>query len=74
MKHRMVSAREIVGKRIVAFAPNTTPGLSNTGGPAHNPRIILDDGSVLVFITEELRDGADYGTLILRVKRTETEK
>lgn len=67
---RMVAAREIVGRRIVAFRPNpSADGKIGMGGRAaivHYPEIELDDGSVLYFVTEEVDEGADYGTFIGR--------
>ena len=63
----MVSAREIVGKRIVAFRPGTSrqgQGASQT--TMHDPEIELEDGTVLVFGTEEHPDAAWYGIWIGR--------
>ena len=65
MSRRMVSARELVGRRIVAF----DPGLSHEahGGTAtHSPTITLDDGSELYFIAEEQDETGEYGTFIGR--------
>lgn len=62
---RMVSAREIVGKRIVAFDPG--PFDDGRGQTAHNPRIVLDDGSVL-FVTVKETDTGDYGVFMGRHK------
>lgn len=71
--HRMVSAREIVGKKIVRFDPGLAGISSNSGRPLHSePRIYLDDGSFLYFMTEEPGEEGDmYGTFIGRggVKR-----
>jgi hypothetical protein len=64
---RMVSAREIVGKRIVAFRPNSyLAGEGEMKTTMHEPSIVLDDGSVLFFMTEEHPDGADYGVYVGR--------
>lgn len=65
MERRCVSAREIVGKKIVRFEPRTFS--DQRGGTAHDPVIVLDDGSFLTFITEETETG-DYGVFILRHK------
>jgi len=72
MKYNMVSAREIVGKRITAFDPRPYRAGSETGKSRlimHDPIITLDDGSILVFHTEEHPDGGEYGAFIQRVKR-----
>jgi len=70
---RMVSAREIVGRTIVAFRPNASPDgqktLSGQCSVVHYPEIELDDGSVLYFVTEELESASDYGVFIGRQKR-----
>jgi len=65
MSARMVAAREIIGKRIVAFDPGmwVAPGR----GAVHNPHITLDDGSVLYFDVEET-DASGYGIRIGRIK------
>lgn len=64
---RMVSAREIVGKKIVSFDPGT---YILHGQTLHNPHIRLDDGSVLYFSAEEKwsADGDGYGIFIGRTK------
>ncbi len=69
MAVRMVSAREIVGRRIVAFDPGTTRQADGPGyRTIHYPSITLDDGSRLFFCAEELPSAdADHGTLIGRV-------
>lgn len=61
---RMVSAREIVGKRITAFHPRAQ---AVKGRTMHQPRVELDDGSFLYFVTEEHPEGNWYGTFIGRV-------
>lgn len=60
---RMVSANQIVGKTIVGF--DAGPFDNGRGGTAHKPSITLNDGTTLLFITEET-DVADYGTFIGR--------
>ena len=87
MKYPMVSARLLVGRRIVGFEPRPFP--NGRGGVAHSPRMILDDGSTLVFDVEStqvpggsgLYDQAypgEYGIFIQRVagkrKRGRTRK
>jgi hypothetical protein len=58
----MVSAREIVGKRITGIRYKVEPRGSSSGGPLHyDVEIVLDDGSVLVFVTEESASGDTYG-------------
>jgi len=64
---RMVSARQLIGRKIVGF----TPGPDNAGGTRgifHTPRIYLDDGTFLYFVTEET-DVAEYGTFIGKSKK-----
>ena len=64
MSARMVSARQIVGRRIIGFDPK--PFSDGRGfATCHDPEIVLDDGSVLVFVTEETGKGS-YGTWIGR--------
>jgi hypothetical protein len=66
-RYTMVSAREIVGKKIVSFeARRQDMGRVGYKQMVHDPRIVLDDGSVLVFIAEEAEVGS--GVMILRVK------
>jgi len=63
----MVSAREIVGKRIVAFRPGAyRAGRDVFTTTMHEPEIELEDGSVLVFVTEEHPEGDSYGMWIGR--------
>jgi hypothetical protein len=65
---RMVSARELIGRRIVGFEPDAHPGEGSGGFTAHlSPSIRLDDGSVLTFMAEELENGDGYGIWIGRV-------
>lgn len=64
----MVSARELVGRKIVGFEPRKhNAGRVGYKQMVHDPRIVLDDGSVLVFLAEEAETGS--GVLIIRVKR-----
>jgi hypothetical protein len=63
---RMVSAREIVGKRIVSFDPGSVSDELSSGGTAHHPTIWLDDGSRLWFLAEELKHADGYGIFIGR--------
>jgi len=84
MKYPMVSARLLVGRRIVGFEPRPFP--NGRGGVAHSPRMILDDGSTLVFAAEAAEPyhvkgqsyGGEYGIFIQRVagkrKRGRTRK
>lgn len=67
---RMVSSRQLVGRRIVGFDPRPFP--DDRGGVAHNPVIRLDDGSQLAFIIEETEHG-EYGTRIVRSPPTPTK-
>jgi hypothetical protein len=61
----MVSARQLVGRRIVGFQANAYR--NGEFGIIHHPVIFLDDGTKLFFITEEDgRNGADYGTTIIK--------
>ena len=60
---RMVSARELIGKKIAGFDPGTWT--DTNGRVKHNPKITLDDGSVLVFTVEESEHG-NYGVFIGR--------
>jgi len=64
---RMVSARELVGKRIVAFDPGVFVPCEEWRGVCHNPTITLDDGTRLYFVVEET--GAEYGIFIGRTKK-----
>jgi hypothetical protein len=67
MKLRMVSAREIVGKRITGFTYQTFPQGANGGGVLHiDVTLTLDDGSFLYFITEESDGGDEYGMFVGR--------
>lgn len=69
-RYTMVSARELVGRTIVAFEPRKhNAGRVGYKQLVHDPRIVLDDGSVLVFLAEEAETGS--GVLIMRVKRRE---
>lgn len=63
-RHRMVSARQLIGRKIVGFDPR--PFGDSRGGRAYKPAIYLDDGTRLEFITQET-DGDDYGVLVLKV-------
>lgn len=65
MRRRMPYARELVGRRIVAFDPRPFP--DGRGGTAHAPYITLDDGSQLRFLVEETDSALGYGIRILRV-------
>jgi hypothetical protein len=69
----MVSARRLIGRRIVGFEPNPTPD-----GPrrsvVHSPVIVLDDGSRLTFVVEETDEGGDYGVLIIKTRGTNRAK
>lgn len=65
----MVSAREIVGKRIVAFDPGAAiAGSGLLATTMHDPTITLEDGSKLVFLTEEHPNADNYGVWIGRVR------
>ena len=66
---RMVSTREIAGKRIASIHYDTTPRAMSGGGPLHSGVFIrLDDGSILNFMTEESANGDDYGLFVWRSK------
>lgn len=58
---RMVQARQLVGRTIVGFDP--CPFDDGRGGIAHDPVILLDDGSRLRFVVEET-DVGEYGVWI----------
>lgn len=58
---RMVSERQLVGRRIIKFSP--CPFSDGRGGTAHDPVITLDDGSRLTFIVEET-DTGEYGVFV----------
>ena len=66
MQLRMVSARQLIGRKIVGFTPGPTNG--GLRGVFHTPRIYLDDGTFLYFVTEET-DVAEYGTFIGKSKK-----
>lgn len=68
MPTRMVSAREIVGKRIIGFKPN--PRADGRGGTTHSPVIVLDDGSMLIFQAIECEAGYDHGVFMRRQRIT----
>lgn len=68
---RMVSARELIGKRIIGFSPNPFP--DGRGTTAHNPHLYLDDGSVLIFVTEETDLGV-YGVFMSRATSPDTQR
>lgn len=62
---RMVSAREIVGKRITGFTYDSTPGAGSSGSTLHTNVVMrLDDGTFLTFSTEESE--GDYGLFVGR--------
>lgn len=61
---RMVSARELVGRKIVGFDPGAFADPPR--GVAHRPTIHLDDGSHLYFSVEETEHGAEYGVFVGR--------
>ena len=63
MAARVPSARELLGRTIVAVEQRTFP--DGRGGTAHDPKITLDDGSVLTFTVEETEQG-DYGVFVIR--------
>jgi len=54
---RLLKGRTIVGYKSGAFR-------DGRGGWAHDPRLILDNGAVIAFNTEETEVG-DYGTAII---------
>jgi hypothetical protein len=61
----MVSARELVGRKIVGFRPNPFGSGRPEAPVAHDPVIVLDDDSCLTFTTEETEVG-EYGIHITR--------
>jgi hypothetical protein len=62
---RMVSTREIAGKRIKGIRYQAIPNGATAGGVLHSDVTIdLEDGSFLYFRTEEAVDGGDYGTWV----------
>lgn len=73
MANRMVSARQLVGRKIVGFTCDVSRDA--TGRLAHTPRVVLDDGSVLLFSVEETDEGgghsppSGYGVLISKVSK-----
>ncbi len=70
-KNGMVSARDIVGKRITGFNPNPVPFPTRQGHVIHRPTIELDDGSWLYFVVEET-DLTEYGVVVGRQVRRRT--
>jgi hypothetical protein len=66
----IANARLLVGRRIVGFEPNRFP--DGRGGTAHDPRIILDNGAVLRFLTEEVEGGEGYGVAPLYFAKTKS--
>lgn len=56
------SARLLTGRRIVGFDSN--PWDDGRGGTAHSPRMVLDNGARLTFLTEETDQG-EFGTCVL---------
>jgi hypothetical protein len=68
----MINPGHIEGKRIVRVDTNPFP--DGRGGTAHEPRITLDDGSVLFFMVEETDTAEPYGVDIKRVLPTKTGK
>jgi hypothetical protein len=66
---RMPTARQLVGRRIVGFEPNPYP--DGRGGTAHNPTILLDDGSRLAFVAEDTEDQPGVFVLLLSGRTTE---
>lgn len=56
-----VLAKQIVGRRIVGFEPGVFDGAHGT---IIYPQILLDDGSVLVFSTQQHDTG--YGVQVIR--------
>lgn len=67
--YRMVSARQLIGRKIVGFDP--CPFDDGRGGRAHEPTIYLDDGSRLKFVTEET-DIGEYGVFVMKVAKEPT--
>ena len=61
---RMPQERELVGRKIVGFKAN--PFADGRGGLAHDPALVLDDGSILRFVVEET-DVHEYGVFVRRI-------
>ena len=59
------SKRDLIGRKIVDFDARPYP--DGRGGTNHDPRIVLDDGSVLIFNAQE-QEGDGYGVSIIRYK------
>ena len=57
----IATKKALVGRAIVDV--DFQPFPDRKGGTAHRPRLTLDDGRVLYFVTEETEVG-DYGTSI----------
>ena len=69
----MVSTRELRGKRIESISYTASP--NGAYGTAHTNVVIhLSDGSRLLFMTEELEEGGDYGLLVWRVGAASLER
>jgi hypothetical protein len=65
---RMVSARQLAGRRIVGFRPNPFDAEDTPHSRwAHDPTILLDDGSALYFVVEETEFG-EYGVFVGKTK------
>jgi len=76
MSPRSVSAREIIGRRIVGFVNPTEfarDGRVDRTAYHPDPRILLDDGSYLFFITEET-DHDQYGIFVGRSPKPKGRK
>ena len=70
----MVSAREIVGKRIIAFNPGSYASRGERGNTTiHEPTITLEDGSFLYFVTEENHNGESYGVFVGRSRQRDRD-
>lgn len=65
-------AKKLVGRRITEVRMNGAWEGGGGGGYGrvymHNPVIVLDDGTELVFVVEEHPDGGEYGVDIVRRK------
>lgn len=70
MEKRMVSARQLIGRKIVGFNAHPFPDgrPHGSGTVAHDPEIMLDDGTRLYFVVEETEVGM-YGIFIGKTAR-----
>lgn len=62
--------KSLIGRTITDVKMN--PFADGRGGTAHDPRITLDDGRVLMFVTEET-DVGEYGVALMALRKAKKE-